>query len=690
MRRAICFGLVLFCTPTFAANVDWPSSSCNSTLQACLNAAAPGDQIEIRTQAIIAEDLTINKSVTLRSDGTAARFGPDRTITITAVNNGDNITLENLWLSGPVTGTFGSTNAAHNQSVTLTQMHIDVPASAGASVNFTRVTGTTSNATVTVSRSTLVARSTSNAALRVLSPTSGGSTLANLFDNQITSVFDGISVSIGAGRTNILANRVGRGARALTTEVAVYAISVEGRGSLTATPIVQIARNVTSNFSSGLVVNAVSAPLDTRVLNNTFARNALTAIDLLRTGATLPTHVGRVANNLVAGASCGLGYRNTAVGITADYNFYQADSATCLGASLGANDRVGVPQFIAHNNFRTRATSPNIDAGNNADQPAFLGPSPDFDGRNGRVNGTVDMGAHEFSIDVSFEHQSTIANIASNITTLTQPPLTLVNTDVLQIGQFGRDIDFGSLIPNQAVHLGVWFKPTDQRFSIFNQNSFGVMAPNRRFFVLLNQDSNTNLRHVASGSNTLFNVTTLDHPQLNGQASAIPIVTQQWDPDGDGDGTYNNSAIGVWYDTTPPARWKIFNQSGTSGAPNISAGAAFNVMIPNLFALGSQAFRTPTLAVPVTILNLDHPLLNNTECAHPYVTAVYNPNNVYVPANLVMSYNPSTDGRGNWAIERGDGLQIPAGAAFHVFVDPQQSRQCRNDVIFSDGFEAYP
>ena len=92
------------------------------------------------------------------------------------------------------------------------------------------------------------------------------------------------------------------------------------------------------------------------------------------------------------------------------------------------------------------------------------------------------------------------------------------------------------------------------------------------------------------------------------------------------------------------------------------------------------------LAVPVFVLNISHPLLNNTRCAQPYVTSAYNPNNVYVPSNVVLSYNSNPDDRGNWAIERGDGLQIPAGAAFHVYIDPQQSRRCNTELL-SDGFE---
>ena len=81
------------------------------------------------------------------------------------------------------------------------------------------------------------------------------------------------------------------------------------------------------------------------------------------------------------------------------------------------------------------------------------------------------------------------------------------------------------------------------------------------------------------------------------------------------------------------------------------------------------------------VLNISHPLLNNTRCAQPYVTSAYNPNNVYVPSNVVLSYHSNPDGRGNSAIERGDGLQIPGGAAFHVYIDRQQSRRCDAQLL---------
>ncbi len=50
-----------------------PASPCGSTLQACINSAAPGDIVQVATNVAINEDLTINKSLTLTS---ALGFSP--------------------------------------------------------------------------------------------------------------------------------------------------------------------------------------------------------------------------------------------------------------------------------------------------------------------------------------------------------------------------------------------------------------------------------------------------------------------------------------------------------------------------------------------------------------------------------------------------------------------------------------
>lgn len=693
---ALTSALALGCSAGFtqAATLEWPSATCASTLQACINAAAVGDEVAIRTQAVINEDITISRSLRLFASGTAARFGVGRQIGINALGDGDSMTLENLWLSGQVGGLVGSASTAHTQSITLRNMRIDTPAAAGHAVFFSRINTAASAYTITVERSTIVGRSTTLAALRVAAESGLGTPTINVLNNQVTSVYDGVSVGLGTGRTTISGNRIGR-EEPYRSGPSVFAISVEGSGPGGVTPVAQVFRNVSFNYSSGVYANAITAELDSRVLNNTFARNGGVAMDLRRTsngGNPAPAHSGRVANNLISGASCGLGFNGNAVTATANYNFYHDVAAnTCSGASAGANDRTGTPLFVGGANYRIRQGSPTIDVGNNADQPAVViivpVPTPDFDGRSGRVGSTVDIGAFEFSFDTSFVHSSTAGNTTANLTTLQTPPLGLLVSDVLQVGQFGRDLDTTpSVPPNMAAHLGVWYSPTPNRWTIFNQNLLGSIVPPRQFFTLLNIDANANLVHVAPGGT--FSTTTLDHPQLNNQPAALPIVTQRFDPDGDNTGTYNNSAIGVWYDIAV-SRWKVFNQAPVVGLPaTIASGAAFNVMIPNsLFANGSHAFRTTPFGVPVTVVNISHPLLDNRACAHPYVSASYNPNNVYVPANVVLSYNGTTDGRGNWSIERGDGLQIPAGAAFHVYVDPQQSRRCAEEFLLRNGFE---
>jgi hypothetical protein len=77
--------------------------------------------------------------------------------------------------------------------------------------------------------------------------------------------------------------------------------------------------------------------------------------------------------------------------------------------------------------------------------------------------------------------------------------------------------------------------------------------------------------HRASPANTIGNSTYLDHPLINGDSTAIVVITPNFNPDGAG-GQYNDHPIGVWYSN---GRWAIFNQDM---AP-MAAGAAFNVWI---------------------------------------------------------------------------------------------------------------
>lgn len=68
IRMLVPVALVALATPAWSATLTYPGAApCNTTLQACITGAASGDVVEIATNAAIDEDLSINKSLTLRS-----------------------------------------------------------------------------------------------------------------------------------------------------------------------------------------------------------------------------------------------------------------------------------------------------------------------------------------------------------------------------------------------------------------------------------------------------------------------------------------------------------------------------------------------------------------------------------------------------------------------------------------------
>jgi hypothetical protein len=79
--------------------------------------------------------------------------------------------------------------------------------------------------------------------------------------------------------------------------------------------------------------------------------------------------------------------------------------------------------------------------------------------------------------------------------------------------------------------------------------------------------------HRATPENISANSTYLDNPRTNDDPDVILYVTPNWNPGG-GNGTYNDHAVGVWYDGGAQ-RWAIFNQDREP----MPDGAAFNVAV---------------------------------------------------------------------------------------------------------------
>lgn len=79
--------------------------------------------------------------------------------------------------------------------------------------------------------------------------------------------------------------------------------------------------------------------------------------------------------------------------------------------------------------------------------------------------------------------------------------------------------------------------------------------------------------HRATPENISSNSTYIDDPLTNENPEAVLIVTQNWNPGGEG-GTYNDHAVGVWYDSSRQ-QWAIFNQDREP----MTEEAAFNVAV---------------------------------------------------------------------------------------------------------------
>lgn len=667
-----------------AATLIWPGCG-SGTLQSCIDAAAAGDEIRIDSEAVIQESLVVAKSLRIYARGKSARFGIGRNLSLTATGATTAISIENLWLSGRIDARIGSGNAAHNQSLVLRGLRL-TPATldAQATISVQTEPGTLSAHSITLAQSHVLETgiaSVARHAVRVWSAHGGSATLS-VQENQIMAASSGLYVVADAPAANVQvsANRVGSYRRPAGTTTGITVDTLPGG----AVPVLRVSRNQVFRFAVGIQAFARGTASELYIQNNTLARSD-TGVRVQRQPGSLLG--GRLANNIFAHhRSCAIDFASSTPGIGNDYNLFFSNLVNhCQGAAPGANDRSGDPRFLGAYDFRTLVSSAAVNQGNNGDQPMLPLivpiPLPDYDHRNGRVGASVDIGAHEFSFDQSFIHTSTAANVSGNLTILSSPATVLLSGDRLQMASFGRDVFDPVLPPEPAAHLGWWWNGS--LWTIFRQTGdFGPPMPvGRRFHVLLDIDANQSHVHSATAANSSFNTTTLDHPSLNGSAAALPIVSQRFNPNS----VYNNSSIGVWYDGS---RWRVFNQQPSgSPPPSMPIGASFNVLAPNqLFANGHHAFRAQLL-VPVAVLNLDHPLLNDTPCALPVATASYNPDNVYVPSALLFGSNQSLDGRTQWFLERGDGQTIPAAAAFHIYVDPQQSRRCREDLLLVDDFE---
>jgi hypothetical protein len=169
----------------------------------------------------------------------------------------------------------------------------------------------------------------------------------------------------------------------------------------------------------------------------------------------------------------------------------------------------------------------------------------------------------------------------------------------------------------------------------------------------------TTFLHVASGANSTYDWTDLDHPMTNGNPAALVFATPNWSPHGTG-AVYDDHPIGVYYHDN---RWSIFHQDQTP----IPAGAAFNVHVVSAPTPPTALVHSAAPGTHYT--DVDTAAANGRPGALVWITANYNPAFVYDSHPTGVWYNG-----GRWSIFNQDIAAMPAGAAFNVSVGTKTAR----------------
>ena len=403
MQAALAATLVFGAASAYA--LTYPGAApCNTTLQACVTAAAAGDTIDIATNTPIAESVDIDKSLTIQA---AAGFTPQVQFFFTAVTNvSKDVTVRGMAGGGGVRGIVApgggslvlrvqdNTFAAGNSSSAIT---IDT--------NF--IAGVYGTATLIATGNVITVTGGAFSCVSGISAvTTGPTTLdATISGNRISlsdlSQCGGIEAVVGAaggGRVLIERNLIfghdfdfGIVWRHFGANVGDPTFTFDGQ-------IVNnliIGQNGNTGAPAGIVASADgnNAKLRGAIVNNTVVLGRLGILISARVdlGASIEA---TIANNLVALNSLrDIGIDPALTLVSNDHNFVSA-----IGDELvpGPGTRVGNAAFVnpsaVGGDFHLTAASPAIDAGrDDALDPAF---TTDLDGGPRRI-GRIDIGALE-------------------------------------------------------------------------------------------------------------------------------------------------------------------------------------------------------------------------------------------------------------------------------------------------------
>lgn len=201
---------------------------------------------------------------------------------------------------------------------------------------------------------------------------------------------------------------------------------------------------------------------------------------------------------------------------------------------------------------------------------------------------------------------------------------------------------------------GVWYDRSAGKWGIFNEDTTSMpVGASFNVYILPQAFSDVEFVQTTTTANTSGILTFINNLNLNGNPSANFLVTQNWNPGGNG-GTFNNHAIGVWYDTSV-GEWTIYNEDRAT----MATGVSFNVvsMIGVTGSLTQVATSTNTSGDSTCI---NSSISNGNPAALVYITHEFSG---YFTDVAAVWYNASLS---EWCVFDGSFNNMPLGASFLV------------------------
>jgi hypothetical protein len=648
-----------------AATLRWPGPApCNSSLQACIDAAVPGDLVELATSAPIDESLLVRKSLRLRrAPGHVPRFDSHRGLSFSIpadtaepavqvevdglrfergalrVVNAASIPIQVLLRNNVFDGAPNSVAAA----ITLRQdgasgdFEFEV---AGNRLDLRSGTGSGSGISLDgVGNGNVVGRIRYNhLLLGALPAPSAGIKLYRLSRPMAVDVHanriegDGFEVGIGAWRD-------GAAVSGPFQFVFVHGNVVLGQRGL-------------GGLAAAISLSAGELAMLANVFNNTVGWSDRGLLGRADAGTLmLPLHGSLFAYNAID-------VELSEIGVTfeARNNLSHGNGQTRLS---GTDGLVTAAPRLAFDGFRLRPGSPAIDA---AGPPVGVsGTTPlDVDGLARSKGLTVDIGAHEYAA-VHLLHS---VSGSSSVSVMSHPALD------------GRP-DAHPLVThnwNPPAHPGVY---VDHPISVQYDgsqwllvNDAGLPLPTHAAFNVFLPGTPPR-GHLSTGSNTLDDVSMIDDPELD--ADLFLLAAHERGGYGAGSAQPLLPRFGL---ARADGRWNIV---GNASLPT-----------PRGYTLYAQphsanAFVHTTAAGNI-VSNwsvIDHPALNGRRCARLQVTPRMDA--IAPPGRLGVWYDGA-----RWAIYHENIAAMPAGVRVFVLYDPAQVEGCSRRNLFRDGMEAVP